>query len=877
MRTGSFKQYGRGQRAVTVEETFARGMNFTNTPLTEGFYKTLVNYEFKDDGKILIPRAGFRTMPDTLTEIVEDTIPYTCLQVRHAYLVDQRTVLDDGSDNPNEGLESIRKFVVFGRTTTVEQNDVEVTTVDLAIALDAGVISETPQLLPVPITTPGADPIVFKTRNYTNKAFVHDMILAKSEPKLISASLNGKEYYLTSSGIASLSFNNYDDLGLQANFETVTPSEITPTEAVNYGYNMLKASPYQFADTASSAYVQGSIGLQGILPYSDTATTALTFNAKVGTPITFRLYVDYPSTVNAQYLFKWELRDLQSDAITIYADRDQVYATDTTKIYNVASGDSGVKLTLQPPYRQFSVTVTAYAADAGADQTEPIAVLNFAAYNLVGATTSSLNQIEVKDYDVSTGTGMTTWTQRLVVWGVESAKNILFVSDINNPTYFPFPNNAEIFTEEIVACVPFIDKLLVFTTSALHALSWLEDGSAYVSETIQENLVMTGHDIETITTVKNMVYFKNGNYFYMIVPSINPNSTGELVLAPISNNVTNLLDNFKENVLNILLEMYNPNRYGFLQANSQFDLRLNDFVNYLDGNYIRNVYNMSLIDTLGNTFLTFDFMLNYNSVLRTWTTTIMESNPGLVLPYRQTVTDKTLFISTINTPDQIVDPTWVDPNEGLPPEQQNPVETPYVEGYRVSFELIRPDPLNCEDSYGLNGGDRYLKNWQFIDTGYREHDSSTKKRYRELQFKLNNTEQGTLEYGMGFMIDDDFRKDIYTYTQETYSSDPTNPYFGWIYMQADYAEPSVAGGAAILEDPDDPEVPFPAVQLPTGEYLESNKWVLDFSKLASAVTHKVRVPVSGKGYAPRLKLVSFNEHRYELLTLNWVYRIMNSR
>ena len=46
-----------------------------------------------------------------------------------------------------------------------------------------------------------------------------------------------------------------------------------------------------------------------------------------------------------------------------------------------------------------------------------------------------------------------------------------------------------------------------------------------------------------------------------------------------------------------------------------------------------------------------------------------------------------------------------------------------------------------------------FKNYQYIDTGFREHASDYKKRYREIQLKLNNTSQKELKFYSSFTID----------------------------------------------------------------------------------------------------------------------------
>ena len=54
-------------------------------------------------------------------------------------------------------------------------------------------------------------------------------------------------------------------------------------------------------------------------------------------------------------------------------------------------------------------------------------------------------------------------------------------------------------------------------------------------------------------------------------------------------------------------------------------------------------------------------------------------------------------------------------------------------------------------------------------------------------------------------------------------------------------------------------------------------WVLEQSQFPELSLWKIRMPVSGKGAAPRMKFLSQNEQRYELMTINWVCRVMNAR
>ena len=59
-RTNSFKTYERGVRQQYTEETFTSGMQYTNSPLSEGYNKVILNFDLTDDGRTLTPRNGFK-------------------------------------------------------------------------------------------------------------------------------------------------------------------------------------------------------------------------------------------------------------------------------------------------------------------------------------------------------------------------------------------------------------------------------------------------------------------------------------------------------------------------------------------------------------------------------------------------------------------------------------------------------------------------------------------------------------------------------------------------------------------------------------------------------------------------------------------------
>lgn len=153
-----------------------------------------------------------------------------------------------------------------------------------------------------------------------------------------------------------------------------------------------------------------------------------------------------------------------------------------------------------------------------------------------------------------------------------------------------------------------------------------------------------------------------------------------------------------------------------------------------------------------------------------------------------------------------------------------------------------------------------FKNFQLLDTGYRAHNTDSKKRYRECQIKLNNVAQKQQKFYTEFYIDGDTRKSFMKYNLQ-HNTEQGDTEYGLITIEPEWVDPTVVPGATSLASTSD----------------DLNAWTLDISTFPERSLWKVRIPVSGKGYAPRLLLLSVSEEAYELLSTIWVARKLNSR
>ncbi|NMB95430.1 MAG: hypothetical protein GYA02_02295, partial [Clostridiaceae bacterium] len=388
--------------------------------------------------------------------------------------------------------------------------------------------------------------------------------------------------------------------------EELTPKALTPKEAVMWGYNMLQPNAYSFTDSDAA----GAISLLGILPYKEDNSLAL--NAKVNETVKLRCYYAGPPNT---YTIKWEWKEVSGyDWTTI--KEEELTLTDLPQV----TADFSF------PAEELMVRIT-FTKD---ETTFPEQVLTVA-FNLSQDDYTNTN-LKQENYDLSTATGMSYWKNRLIVYGLPQDKTVLFMSDVNDPTYFPYPNSADLFDEPVVHVLPFLDNLLVFTSTKLYMITLSEDGLGWRKKHIQSNLDIKEWDTHLIQQVKNMVFFKSGNYYYMVVPSTKFTTLNQLVVTPVSKNIERLLDDFQENIDNIIKLVYDYDR----------ELELVHYYNFLDYEDMHNTY---VFKTVYDRYI--NVVLLYNTMSRSWRFHIFES-AGIVKPYQQDATKKGTLISLLN-------------------------------------------------------------------------------------------------------------------------------------------------------------------------------------------------------------------------------------
>jgi hypothetical protein len=754
----SFKTYQRSVRAQVPEDVYNKGMQYTNAPLSEGFCRLMLNYDLKDSGNILTPRLGLKSYD--LIEFPQDSgITYGAT----AYIAAAKEKVEENG--------AVYQQFIVGDSTNHS----------LYVVTNSDKTDYVPQLKQLTATARIKTP---------DKTGIHGISLDDKSyiaRPVGTFAFNDDYYFVADEGLRLSKFFTAQD-GYWV--DTVTPRELTPSEAVMWGYNMLKTNPYTFQNTMLE--VDSPIYLDGVLPYD--AADHLVLSPQVNQALHFECF--YRGFAGKVYTVKWEWKDPGSSTWDILKTGDVTLGTANKFICNFSVPNKSIMLRVKATNKSLATDMQVMTIG-----------FDFSKSNQGNAINSTQTV-----YDLRDASGMTFWKNRLVI----AHKNMLFLSEVNDPGYFPYPNNMEPFSENIIHVMTCLDNLLVFTTTKLYSITLGQDGTGWFIKQIQGNLAIQDCDIHLIQAVKNMVFFKSGNYYYMVVPKA-ASTTGELTIAPVSRPIEPLLDNFQTGIEWLLKTLYDYTG----------SLELLNYYNFLDFEDVHNVY---VFQTDENVLV--NIALLYNTVLRVWRLYVFESQ-HTVKPFKQDATTKGTFMALTST-----------------------AAVPCI-------QLLKFDSLDCIDSYVVPGGavhEIYFKNYQMLDTGYREISSNIKKRFREAQLRFYNRSGAALEFYTEFYIDGDTRKTLYKYTPH-HETDPTSPDYGLLTMARELVDPSILPGMTILAETE----------------IDYNYWTLDASLFPDTALWKVRIPFSGKGYSPRMLLVSFNQQPYELLNNLWVFRQLNSR
>lgn len=659
----------------------------------------------------------------------------------------------------------------------------------------------------------------------------------------------------------------------------IIPQQLNPSEAGTTGYNMLLDAPYAFTCE------QGPFDILGVIPYLPDNKIALT--PTINKDLILKCFYRAPTTDSSRRV-TWEWREVGATNWTKLKDEIIDFSKYNNMPLECAFSSAVTQCIVRVTFSNPENVVT----NVDGSKVEYVDAIRALGMNFITEADTSVNA-ETINYDLSTATGMLEWQSRLVLWGVTDAENIIFTSAVNNPNYFPYPNNIDILDEPVLHCAVYGKDLIVLTPTKLYRLVFDETGITWTKEIVQNNLHISATDIPMCQIIKNMLFFKSGNYYYMLVPK-SGSLVGDTTIAPVSNTIKYFLDNFTKESKDILNKTYDNIFKDYIitdPAGQPYTKRLEDYFvtynSYIDNtsmvlNYVYDYAGFAANSTIptgvsaGHTDdfgWVWDLNTNYN---------IPDYNMYLILSLIYDTSTYTWRFKAYMTP-RILTPIYINAlsqnlylyltEYDLSSDFENTAD---IYKHAPCFVQVYKTPEMCSDNLITAGKStntrRYvkdfadledltpLKNYQYLDTGYRILTSTVdfKKRFREVQFSLNNISQKQLTFYSTFLLDGNLRKDPLGYnTRVVYDED--NPGVGTLVVERPYLPADII--AAIT----------------TGNTTLNETFLLDNAAFPELAYWKVRVEVSGKGYIPRLQLRCTSEELYNIISLNWVYRTMNSR
>lgn len=211
-------------------------------------------------------------------------------------------------------------------------------------------------------------------------------------------------------------------------------------EALYIGTNGLADNPDQFISDSTSAYVQ---------------VTGITASKRYGvanTETVFTAYVAKPTDATVEY--KWEYQVAGASEWTAWPLHTDYTANQKQFNFKVGTGDYSIRC---------------LARKQG--EADPF---NYSEYQIPKYTVNETDQNKTENIStIHTCNRILVHWQRIILYGDTTNKDMIYVSDIDRPNYFPtlntlrFENTRQ---EEITALVEFRDMLIAFTPNTIQAL-----------------------------------------------------------------------------------------------------------------------------------------------------------------------------------------------------------------------------------------------------------------------------------------------------------------------------------------------------------------------------------------------------------------------
>lgn len=854
-----YRNRARSSRITTQLQSVSRGMYLTNQNMPEGYVKVLVNYDVDDTGSCIKTRKG-RELLSSITYAGKH-------RLGKMHLTDYIYTYNSTGTEIKDIKDLLMSFGSYGKIsdyidpqdlTPPADLDIPMCITRFTINIDNNTYDDDDDIItPGQIVTEyyengwalycdkGAEDFhkinnenigYISTRTIKN-AYAYDKKVIKDLSNPIHAIMANEVYAFSGAPIEATIypanhdkniFNNLSkanltklvirDAGNEYNItrEVITPKTLNPTEATASGYNILHDSPYLFNDVSG-----GAPRVLGIILYANSNSDTPVLNPVVGTTYALRAYYQY-NVSGATYQYKVETLDATQ------SDSDYDVLTDWT---NFTTGNP-LWIDFIPTYLKTLVRIT--IRQSGQTSTESQLP------HLIDCENTGNSKLENKEFDLSTAKGMISWAGCLGLYGVEGAADTIFFSDVEDASYFPFPNNTIVFDNEILAVHNYLDMLLVVTTDSIVLVTVGDTIATCSQKKIMSNIFIPELDAINLVVLKDQIFFKTDTQFYVLKPNRYTSDATDLKNFTNSTAISNYTINFTEETLKILNSVFKTVTNDISRA-SRKTVKFTDFDVINVQSTIKNEevhYIYTIVPYIDNqSFGNVNLHLVYNTINRSYRL------------YLKGIGDDNVSYSELL--------------------YRNKQSGAYYELIPYNLEnssnvLIVKESLNGRDDNIVQGNWQltpYYNNFSYLDTGNVALDDTYNKRFRELQLNVVNHEQSKIKFYTDIKVDGKLNIDSTEYEVQNIT-DPSDPEYGLVYVIPTAVDNLTVYGDTSLEDEESSLVNF---------------WEVDLSAFPDLTMATVKLSLFGKGRRVSLQLLCTDLKNYELSTFVWVYRIMNVR
>lgn len=835
----TYKYRARNPRMTATLSAFARGMYLTEQNLPDAYVKVMANYDIDNTGTNIKPKQGrrlFQTIP------LSSTYSFSTPSIMD-YVYLYKEAADDIIDTVDVALDTQCAGLVYNYTTN--QFEKISNTTDSGIA--GGILN---------------DAYAFDKRIINAKFDVYTV--SNNELYTINQGAEDNAHAIARKALRKNESNNPDiktpyfisDIDIDVR-------TLNAQEAASNGYNLLLDNPYTFNDVQA-----GTLNVLGLSIFAQ--ENPQTYSKPIISPNSGQvvdMQVNYQYAPNTTVHYTVQI----ADATRLIPSWESI--TEAT----VSAGSAWTVSGIIMRYPQTLIRVEAWTAN---DQSDKVAFDKSIECDVKAAQKL---QDQFAKPDFRTTKSMCSWFSYLGLYNVEGYEDTIFFSNIEDPGYFPFPNNTLQFDNKVLAVHNYLDFLLVVTVDSIFLVTIGSNIMSSTQKRIMSNIFIPEVDAKNLVVLNQQIFFKTADQFYVLKPNKYTSDATDLKNYVISTAIDNLTKKFTSNVTKTLNSMYIKTlnklstKYKTKVEITDFDvLDIHSTVIVSDVHYIYSIkpkFNIEALLDVDNTYKVDGGNLNlhmiYDSLTRAWRLYI---EPTGQYNYYKEVEGQIVQTQDYKAPFNYIGDYFRNKNTGRffefflvnDKDIVDPDDEEHVFGNTyntiIAVEKTYDSATDHIESLGITDISHFYDMYTYIDTGVIAIDAAYTYRYREVQLSLLNMEHTMIPFHVNFLLDGQERITHMNYITN-HITDSSDPDYGKIYITPIETDNlKLYGDSTFAENFSDEEY-----------------WKLDLSRFPHLTTVTVRFELRGRGRRASLQLLNDSCKRYELAEFNWIYRKMTAR